>query len=388
MLKPLWDSREIIVAVGTGGVGKTTASASIAIAAAAAGKKTLVMTIDPSRRLAHALGIDADGNTEQELSVEELSRSGIDVEQSLWAMIPDVKTTFDRLVERFAPDAERREAIMQNRIYKHFSSALAGSLEYAAVERLYEIHASGRYDLIVLDTPPSQNVVEFLDAPSRILDFLEQETLQWLVKPYSLAGRFSVKLLDLGSSFILKTLGRLAGADTLRELAEFIMSFQGMYDGFRERSEAVRSLLRSPSVAFVLVGSTARFQHRAMVEFRRQLHQEGISVRSVVLNRVRPPLEKNSSQQAILDRVERVLEDRPGSARHEVIAAAREELILAKRDQEAIDATKLEFPELPLITLPELVTDVRDLEALALLYREFLEHVPLDVGTDTDSGKN
>ncbi|MEO0592311.1 MAG: ArsA-related P-loop ATPase [Myxococcota bacterium] len=385
-MKPLWDNREIIVAVGTGGVGKTTVSASIAIAAAAAGRKTLVMTIDPSRRLAHALGIDADGNVEQELSVEELRRSGIDVEQPLWAMIPDVKTTFDRLVERFAPDDERREAIMRNRIYKHFSSALAGSLEYAAVERLYEIHASGRYDLIVLDTPPSQNVVEFLDAPSRILDFLEQETLQWLVKPYSLAGRFSIKLLDLGSSFILKTLGRLAGAETLRELAEFVMSFQGMYDGFRERSLAVRSLLRSPSVAFVLVGSTAKFQYRAMVDFRHQLHQEGISVRSMVLNRVRPPLTENSSQQAILDQIERVLEDSPAPTKNEVIAAAREELILAKRDQEAIDAVKLEFPELQLVALPELVTDVRDLEALALLYRSFLDRTPSKNSHGSDPG--
>ncbi|MEL6544494.1 MAG: ArsA-related P-loop ATPase, partial [Myxococcota bacterium] len=153
----LWSDRKVVVAVGTGGVGKTTVSASLALAAAASGKKTLVMTIDPARRLANALGISDSGNTEHELSPEELARHGIEVSEPLWAMMPDVKTTFDRLVERFAPDSQRREAILRNQIYEHFSTALAGSLEYAAVERLYEVYSSGRYDLIVLDTPPSRN---------------------------------------------------------------------------------------------------------------------------------------------------------------------------------------------------------------------------------------
>ncbi|MEO0814800.1 MAG: ArsA-related P-loop ATPase, partial [Myxococcota bacterium] len=309
-------------------------------------------------------------------SPEELARHGIEVSEPLWAMMPDVKTTFDRLVERFAPDSQRREAILRNQIYEHFSTALAGSLEYAAVERLYEVYSSGRYDLIVLDTPPSRNALDFLDAPSRITDFLEQESLQWLVKPYSAAGRFSVKLLDLGSSFIMKTLGRLAGADTLKELAEFVMSFQGMYDGFRERSQAVKDLLASQEVAFVLVGSTQPNQRDAMLQFREDLQREGIQVRAVVLNRVRPPLELSDQEKHSLSNTLRgVLNATEGLSEQEiehVVEAAEEEVTLEGADRAAIDSLKAALGALQMVMLPELRTDVRDLESLAQLYGEFL----------------
>ncbi len=364
-MNPLWTDRRVVVAVGTGGVGKTTVSASLALAAAAKGKRTLVMTIDPARRLANALGISDTGNVEHELRPEELAQHGIEVEEPLWAMMPDVKTTFDRLVERFAPDEERREAIFRNQIYEHFSTVLAGSLEYAAVERLHEVYTSNRYDLIVLDTPPSQNVMDFLEAPSRIMDFLEHETLQWLVKP----GRFSVKLLDLGSSFIIKTLGRLAGAETLRELAEFVRSFQGMYDGFRERSQAVKSLLGSSDVAFVLVGSTRKSQRSAMLRFQSDLLREGIKVRAVVLNRVHAALDvpPGDLRGTLSTYVSSLSEDE----RQLLLGAAEEEVRLARRDQKAVEELRAALGEIPIVTLPELRTDIRDLESLSGLYRYF-----------------
>ncbi|MEO1482949.1 MAG: ArsA-related P-loop ATPase [Myxococcota bacterium] len=361
----VWDGRKVVVAVGTGGVGKTTVSASIALAASASGLRTLVMTIDPARRLANALGLDDIRDGVHELDPERLRAAGIEVDAPLSAMMPDTKSTFDRIIERFAPSDERRQAILANPIYQHFSTALAGALEYAAVERLYEMHQSDRYDLIVLDTPPAQNVVDFLDAPNRVVDFLEQESLQWLLKPYSAAGRFGAKLFDIGGSILFKTLGRLAGADTLRALAEFVMGFQGMYDGFRDRASAVRSLLASEDVAFLLVGSTSPGQREAMTRFHRDLADADLSVRTVVLNRVRssvlvePWPEDWRSQLHALGISEAVLD------------AAAIERTLADRDADAVSAVDAAL-SVPVVALPELRSDVHDLESLARLYRSFM----------------
>src|SRR6185436_8086136 len=197
-----------------------------------------------------------------------------------------------------------------------------------AVEKLHEVYTSGRYDLIVLDTPPSGNAVDFLEAPSRIIDFLEQDTVQWLVKPYALAGRFSLKLLDVGSSFISKTVGKLAGADTLRELAEFILGFQGMYEGFRERSRGVKELLASDEVAFTLVTSTQRAQHEAMFRFKDELAAEGLKVRALVVNRVReasPELVSSATTEA----VKKALEPMGRTAQEQATVGLREEVDLA-----------------------------------------------------------
>lgn len=364
----LWGSRRVVVSVGTGGVGKTTVSASIALAAAASGVRTLVMTIDPARRLANALGIMDMRDGIHELDAKRLRAAGIEVAAPLSAMMPDVKSTFDRLIERFAPNPDRRRAILSNPIYHHFSTALAGALEYAAVERLYEMHESGRYDLIVLDTPPAQNVVDFLDAPNRIVDFLEQETLQWLLKPYSVAGRFGAKLFDIGGSILFKTLGKLAGAETLRALAEFVMGFQGMYDGFRARSAAVKTLLASEEVSFVLVGSTAPSQRLSMNRFQHDLSAAQLKVRSVVLNRVRSSILKapwpNQPPNAWKGELKEL------GVSEALLRAAEVEHLLAERDAHAISAVESDLG-LPVISLPELRTDVHDLASLSGLYRFF-----------------
>lgn len=372
MSQPIWEGRKVVVNVGTGGVGKTTVSAAMAVAAAASGRRTLVMTIDPARRLANALGLPSFGNVEHQIEQDQLDPYGVKLKAPLWAMMPDVKRTFDELVERFAPNDEKKRAILGNRIYQHFSTVLVGSHEYAAVEKLHEVYASGKYDLIILDTPPSNNAIDFLEAPSRIIDFLEQDTIQWLVKPYAAAGRFSLKLLDVGSSFIGKTVGKLAGTETLRELAEFVLGFQGMYEGFKERSRKVRDLLASDEVAFNLVSSTQRAQHDAMFRFKEELAAEGLKVRGLVVNRVRdvPP---DVTAPASIAAVRKALAALPSGATEQAVQALLEEASLAQADHDAVKRLAEHLGHVQTILLPELPSDVHDLASLAALHSRFLE---------------
>jgi anion-transporting ArsA/GET3 family ATPase len=365
----MFANRKIVVCAGSGGVGKTTVSAAIAVAAAASGKRTLVMTIDPARRLANALGLPDFGNVEREIPAAALEPFGVKLRAPLVAMMPDVKRTFDDLIGRLMKDPERRRQLFDNTIYKQFSTVIAGSLEYAAVEKLYEAYDSGRYDLIVLDTPPSQNAVAFLSAPGRIIDFLAQDTVQWLLKPYVLAGKLSLKLMDLGTSFILSTLGRFAGGDTIRALAEFVMHFQGMYDGFRERSLAVRTLLASPEVAFVLVSVARSREVDALLRFRDELAKGGLTTRGVVLNRVRQLPFAPSDEARLEERLHATLPD--PAARAAVMADLREEQTLALQDQAAMEALRVRLPHTPLVALPELPLDAHDLESLARLQASF-----------------
>ncbi len=360
----IFEGRKVVVCAGTGGVGKTTVSAAIAVAAAASGRRTLVMTIDPARRLANAMGLADFGNVETEIPKEALAPYGVELRAPLWAMMPDVKRTFDDLIERMMPDPERRKQIFANTVYKQFATAIAGSLEYAAVEKLHEVYSSGRYDLIVLDTPPSQNAGAFLSAPGRILDFLAQDTVQWLLKPYVLAGKLSLRLFDLGSSLIFTTLGRFAGAETIRALAEFVLQFQGMYEGFRERSQAVRTLLASTEVAFVLVSVAQAREQEALLRFRDELGRAGLTTRAVVQNRVRELLYPPEQEDEIMRRL-----DALGLAA--LATAVREEQALALEAQAAIEALRVRLPHTRLWTLPELPLDAHDLESLARLQASF-----------------
>ncbi len=370
MTEPLWQGRKVLVSVGTGGVGKTTVSASLAVAAAAAGKRTLVMTIDPARRLANALGLTDFGDVEREIPKEALAPYGVQLKAPLWAMMPDVKRTFDDLIARIAPTPERRRQILENRIYKQFSTVIAGSLEYAAVEKLYEVHSSGRYDLIVLDTPPSQSAFDFLHAPGRIIDFLEQETIQRFVRPYAAAGRLSWKLLDLGTSFIVKTLGRFAGGEVLQELADFLLSFQGLYDGFRDRARKVRGLIASEELAFVLVATARGPERAAMLRFREDLASFGVTVRALVLNRVRQlPFDEAAAAAVQKKLAERV----PKQHAAAWADALGEEAKLAHLDAEALRRLREELPALRTIPLYELPLDAHDLESLARLSAAFRE---------------
>ena len=278
MIADWLERKEVCICAGSGGVGKTTTSAAIALGMAARGKKVAVLTIDPARRLANSLGLPELGNEERLVKA--------DVEGELWAMMLDPKRTFDELVEWHAPDERTRDAVLSNRIYQELSNAVAGSQEYMAMEKLHELHQEGRYDLLVLDTPPTRNALDFLDAPKKLAAFIDSRTLQLFTGP----GMLGLKVLGRGSGVALSVLKRATGIDLLEDLSEFFSSFGGMAEGFRERAERVNALLADSRSAFVLVTSPRADAVEEAVWFHHRLLDAGLPFAGVVANRVHPPI--------------------------------------------------------------------------------------------------
>ena len=245
--------RRVVVCVGTGGVGKTTVAASLALEAARSGRRAAVVTIDPARRLADALGIRSLGNEPQALPRERLDALGVPAQGSLSALMLDMKRTFDDLVTRLAEDEAARSRVLENPIYRHISDALAGSSEYAAMEKVYELSHSSDFDTLVVDTPPSQHALDFLDAPERLIEFLDSRLVQYIIHPAMAAGRAGFRWFQWGAQRGLSLIERVTGVGFLQDLSEFLLAFEHMSEGFRERAREVRSLLLGPESAFVLV---------------------------------------------------------------------------------------------------------------------------------------
>jgi anion-transporting ArsA/GET3 family ATPase len=255
-LDEIVQTKKVIVCVGSGGVGKTTMSAAIAARGAERGKSVCVLTIDPARRLANAMGLTALGNAESRIEGDRLEGAGIHVTAGqLWAMMLDTKRTWDDLVARFALDEAQVERILANRYYQQISSALAGSQEFMAMEKLYELHESGKYDLLVLDTPPTRHALDFLDAPQKMMGFMDEGVLRMFAAPTRLAGRLGFGFLRNSSAWLLTILERVTGLEVLRDISEFVGSFRGMHAGFGQRAKRVQDFLRAGGSAFVLVTS-------------------------------------------------------------------------------------------------------------------------------------
>ncbi len=278
-------ARQLVVCAGAGGVGKTTVSAAIALRLAGEGARTVVVTIDPARRLASALGMTGLADEPQRVPADGVLPAGAG---ELWALQLDAKATFDRLVARYAADDATRDRILDNRIYRHLSGAVAGAQEYMAVERLHELVEEGRFERIVLDTPPATNALDFLDAPQRITRFIEGRALRLLIRPGMAAGGIGWRLLHAGSGTVLALLERLTGAQLLRDVGEFLAGFEGMYQGFAARAEAVRELLTSERAAFVVVAAPEPDPLEQAVALAARLREEGFPLAGVVLNRVHP----------------------------------------------------------------------------------------------------
>ena len=273
--------RSIVVCVGTGGVGKTTVAAALALAAARMGRKTLVLTIDPAKRLADAMGIRELGNEPQRVQLRE-----DESEFELYAMMLDTKRTFDAVIARFAPDDASHRRILDNPIYQHVSGALAGSGEYAAMEKVLEMSESGRFDLVVVDTPPAQHLLDFLDAPKRLVEFLDSRLVRLLVHPAVTAGRFGVRLFQRPVQGVLQLVERLTGVGFLEDLAAFLKAIDDMSDGFKQRANRIQKTLLGNDAAFVLVAGPGRESSYNAELFLEHLDEAHASVQGVVINRM------------------------------------------------------------------------------------------------------
>ncbi|MCB9780438.1 MAG: ArsA family ATPase [Alphaproteobacteria bacterium] len=372
MAEPVLDGllreQRLLLCVGSGGVGKTTVAASLAVQAALRGRRVLVLTIDPARRLANSLGLQRFGNDAVPVALPDGGEPG----GSLHAMMLDPHTTIRQLIERVAPDAASAERILHNRIFRAIADSIAGSQEYMATEKLYDVVDSGRYDLVVLDTPPVKNALDFLDAPGRLARFTDRQIMKWFLAPYE-EGRGFGRLLWGTSAVVFRLLGYVFGKEFLGELSEFFQAFRDLYDGFRERSEAVVEMFAAPSTRFLVVCAptassvdTARF-------FLGELRQRGLPCAGVVVN-----------QRAVVGSVAPDAEAALGALAHEHeagLAPHTADALVARlgaadrrlRELAALEQRRLAFvgqamaPSQSIWGAPRLEGEVHDLDALIRL---------------------
>ena len=355
----------VVVCAGSGGVGKTTTAAALAIHGALQGRRTMVLTIDPARRLADALGLRTVGN---ETRAVDLPGKG-----SLTAMMLDQKGAWDALVERYAPSTEARERILANRFYQHLSGSFAGSQEYMAIEQLAELHASGRYDLIVVDTPPTRHALDFLDAPKRIAAFLDRKVIRWFVKPYFSAGWATIRVVNRAAGSLLRRLEDATGVKALVEISDFFNSMSALFDGFEQRVQGVDRLLRAKTTAFVLVGTPEEQVLSEAEEFVRQLTALHIPLRAMVFNRVHheTTMDLRRLDEAWLrDLIARTVK-RPDRADRLVENFVRYET-QSRGDQLRMEAFRRQLPARAVVAMvPNFEEDLHDLDGL----RRMLPHL-------------
>ncbi len=361
-LEEILEGKSICICAGSGGVGKTTTSAAIAAGMAARGKKVAVLTIDPARRLADSLGLPELGNTERQVDPVLFTEAGTDPgEGELWAMMLDAKATFDEVVREHAPDEETRDRILDNRIYQQISNALAGSQEYMAMEKLFEIHSDERYDLLVLDTPPSRNALDFLDAPRRLTQFIEGRSLQIFMKPTGLGMR----VLGRGTSVVFSVLKRITGLDLIQDLSEFFNAMSGMVGGFQERAKRVNELLAAEESTFLVVCGPAGEPIGEAVYFHRKLAEADLPFGGVIVNKVHTAGRGETDPEAdpsLRSDLEVLTGDADLAGR---LADNFEDYrALADRDARNIAKLKREMRSKTVIEVPYLTDDVHDLRGL------------------------
>lgn len=278
-------NHRVVACVGSGGVGKTTLSAALALGAARQGARALVLTIDPARRLADAMAVEL-GPDPRPLPRAVLRELGVG-DGSLSAMMLDTKRTFDEVVARFARDAATRERIFANPIYQHVSDALAGSSEYSAMEKVDELVSSGEYDVVVLDTPPSQHALDFLEAPERLVKLIDSRIARHFLHPAMSAGRLGLRVFQRGTQPLFRALEKISGMGFLEDVSEFLLLFEEMSDGFRARADHVRELLFGAATAFVVASGPGAGQVEQALSMTERLGVMGASVKGVILNRMR-----------------------------------------------------------------------------------------------------
>jgi anion-transporting ArsA/GET3 family ATPase len=357
------DGKRVCICAGSGGVGKTTTAAAIATGLAARGERVAVLTIDPAKRLADSLGLTELGNEPRKVDPKLFESADRGMEGELWAMMLDAKATFDELVQKHAPDEETRDRILDNRIYRQISNALAGSQEYMAMEKLFEIHQEDRYNTLVLDTPPSRNALDFLDAPRRLTQFIEGRSMKVFMKPTG----FGMKMMGRGTSMMFSVLKRVVGIDLIADLGEFFEAFSGMVDGFRERARRVNELLADPETSFLVVCGPQGEPIEEAVYFHRKLVEAKLPVGGVIVNKVHYETDLTGEQAAVEGDLRDLLDDADLAAR--VAANFADYQALAERDARNIERLSRELNQKRVIRVPYLDEDVHDIEGLLQIDR-------------------
>jgi len=391
-LDRLLATKSIAIFCGPGGVGKTSvAAASAAVAAARLGGKVLVVTVDPARRLADALGLSALGNLERPVPAERLKAAGLELRDTvspggrprtpgLWAAMLDTKQSWDDLVLRHARDEETAYRILENRLYHNITARFVQSHDYIAMERLHEIHAEGGYDLIVVDTPPTRNALDFLEAPERMADFFGSRLLRWLTMPYRVGGKRGARMVNLASKPFYQVADRILGGQFLEDIGEFFLNFQTMYDGFVARARSVEALLHDRRTTFVVVSTLEAAPLREAEFFISELAARKLHLGAVVLNKTLPDYLLADDA----DAAARALVGDPGPAA-DAAAAVDSELdparagrvlatigesflnfeVAAKREAEL--RSELGRLSAPILRVPAFEEDIHDLPGLARL---------------------
>jgi anion-transporting ArsA/GET3 family ATPase len=350
-LADLVRTREIIVCCGSGGVGKTTTAAAIAVEGAREGRRACVVTIDPAKRLADALGLASLSN-QPGMVAGDWAPPG-----ELWALMLDTKSTFDDLIARYAADPQQTEGILANRLYRNLSSALSGTQEYMAMEKLYELHEEGRFDLIVVDTPPTRNALDFLDAPRRLTRFLDNRIFRLLMVP----ARTYLRAVSVATQTFLRTVAKVVGSEVVKDTVDFFAAFEGMEQGFRNRAQRVLELLSEPSTSFVLVTAPRRDAVEEALYFAKRLEESHIAIESLVVNRLHPRFGPVPS--VLTTAADQVA---PAAAPlASLLANLRDLDEVALREESCVQSLSQRVATAPVARVPLLADDVHDLDGLA-----------------------
>jgi anion-transporting ArsA/GET3 family ATPase len=342
------EERSIIICCGSGGVGKTTTAAALALEAARLGRRACVVTIDPARRLANSLGLDSLSNRPTRIDGPWPGE--------LHALMLDPKGTFDDLIQRYSDNAEQVEDIKVNRIYRNLTGSLSGTQEYMAMEKLYELVEEGQFDLVVVDTPPTRNALDFLDAPRRLTHFLENRVFQALMKP----TRAGLKFMGVAAQALLRTISRVAGAEIVHDAVSFFQAFEGMEEGFRNRAARVKELLVDADTAFVLVASPRPDSVDEAVHFAGKLAESDMAVTALVVNRVQPRFADDAQVASLpADPV-----GDPDSPLNQLITNLRGYTDASDREERAYADLVAKVSPAPVYRVPLMNSDVHDLEGL------------------------
>jgi anion-transporting ArsA/GET3 family ATPase len=357
----------IIVCCGSGGVGKTTTAAVLALAGARRGRDAVVVTIDPARRLANALGLDALADTAHEIERELWDPDGVaPAGGRLSALMLDTKSTFDHLVLKYSADPAQGSRILENRFYRNISGFLSGTQEYMAMEKLHELHDEGGYELIVIDTPPTRNALDFLDAPARLTRLLDNKLFRLVMAP----TRASFRVANLALQAFFRTVSKVIGTEVVEDLVLFFQAFEGMEDGFRERAQRVLALLSDPSTAFVLVTGPARDAVSEAGYFAGRLADAGLGISGLVVNRIHPEFGAAAARK-----------DRPLTFDGDPEAAKQLEVLyenladfaeLSERERRHLEGLERTVGRVPIVRVPLLEVEVCDIGSLTEVGRYLL----------------